>query len=396
MRLLAAAVAALALAGGVQASGPADVQDRDAVPSPDGSLIAYTSFVGTSKRGKLIVMRRDGTHSRTLGSVRDGLPWWSPDGKLVAYVDRDIYVISPTGGRAHRLTHEYTRSGGPAEGLSISGWDDSRTIAYEVYDCCIVGGVSYWWDATVTLGGKQVDHEPDDASICAIFGTCESPRSIPPAVSPGGSRVVTSTPQRPTRLTLSGAGLEPVDLGIGSSPVWAPDGGHLAWYGPDETWSVADRDGGDRHSLPSAPSWSSDGSSIAFAAAVGAVSQVWLAKGNGADARAVTDEPSDVRLALAPWSGDGRWVAYSIISVHKVSTVAISADGTQRHVLHHWSAPYRSEYYYDPAWSSLRWEPGRGSAVYYDTSACGGTAIFRVDAATTRARRLTDPCAPRR
>jgi Tol biopolymer transport system component len=395
MRALLIVLAALAFTGAVQAAASSPhVQHRDPVPSPDGRLIAYTSFVGHNKRGKLIVMRRDGTQVRTLATVGDGKPWWSADGKLIAYVDREIYVVSPTGGRTHRLSHEYSSSGGPTEGLSITGWLDARTIAFDVYDCCIVGGVAYWWEATVTLGGKQVDDDSNDQIICNISVTCDLPFDVPQTVSPDGSRVVTYSrgPDGVTTLTLGGTGLDPIELGAASLAIWAPDGRHLAWVEPGWKWMVANRDGGDRHALPSQPAWSSDGAAITFEANVDTTYQVWVADGDGGNARPLTHEATRVYGTVSPWSPDGHWLAYVVMSGRTVSTVVIARDGTRRHVLHRWSIPYTSEYHWDETWSSLRWEPGRASAVYYDSTACGGSAIYRVDAPTARVTRLTNPC----
>lgn len=399
MPVLLVLAAALAFVGSVPASGGRTVlQQRDPVISPDGRLIAYTSFSGTSKHGLLIVMRRDGTHARMLASARAGKPWWSPDGKLIAYLDRDVYVVSPTGGRSHRLSHEYSANGGPTEGLSITGWIDARTIGYDVNDCCIVGGVSYWWSASVTLGGEQVDHDSDSEIMCNISVTCDD---APPVVSADGTRTVTATKgaDGAPRLTLAGAGLDPVDLGAGTSAIWAPGDAHFAWWNPDYTWTVADRNGQNRHVLQMPPAWSPDGARIAFTAKVAGHVQIWLAGGDGSNPSPLTTEPNGIADDLTLgwlWSTHGHWLVYDRLAGHVVETVVVRPDGTRAHVLVRWQTPFKDRYSWDDSWSSATWGPGDATAVYDDHVACGGTAVFRVNAITSQATRLTNPCRSKR
>jgi Tol biopolymer transport system component len=403
MRVLLIVLATLAFAGAVHASGaqPA-IQHRDPTLSPDGRLIAYLSLAGRNQRGHLMVMRADGTHTRRLAPARAGKPWWSPDGKLIAYVDRDVYVVSPTGGRSHRLTQEYGSTGG----IVITGWIDARTIAYQVNDCCIVGGVQYFWEATVTLGGEQVDHDSDAEIICNISVTCGDGS----VTSPDGTRVVTTSkdPDGTERLQLSGAGLDPVDLGAGCCAYWADRGRRLVWHGPGlgYLWIIADANGADRHELtwngvplqPPFPEWSPDGKLVGVIAKVNGKRQVFVGAGNGADLHPITSEPRGVpELEVGPlWSAHGRWLLYPTLDGRAVSTMAIAPDGSQRHVLVGWRLPYQPPIFWDETWYSLDWAAGDASAVYYDYTGCGGSAIYRVSAATGRATRLTNPCPPRR
>jgi hypothetical protein len=401
MRVLLVVVAGLVLTGGVHASTPAAVQDHFPALSPDGQLIAFARFVGNGQRGRLIVMRRDGTHARALAPARNEPPRWSPDGSLVAYVDRDVYVVSPTGGRAHRLTHEYSSAGSPTGGIHGVRWVDARTIAYEVYDCCIVGGVEYWWEATVTLGGEQVDHASDAAIICNISVTCDGPRA--PVTSADGSRAVTFTigVDGVTRLTLAGSGLDPVDLGPGAAVVWAPGDAHFAWQVEDGSWTVADRDGQNGHALPAQwPNWSSDGARIAFTAKVEGHMQLWSSAGDGSDPKQLTHEPKGVSDSVTLgwiWSSHDRWLFYDVTVGQTLETVVLRPDGMSRHVLVRWHARFdKGAYSWDDSWVSLDWGPGDATAVYYDYAPCAGTAIYRVNVATAQVTRLTNPCTSRR
>lgn len=82
-------------------------QIRDAVPSPDGSRLAFTAL------DRLYVSDADGSDPRRLTDaqgVSEHQPTWSPDGRSIAYAtwsetgEGGIYRVSVEGGAAQRLT----------------------------------------------------------------------------------------------------------------------------------------------------------------------------------------------------------------------------------------------------------------------------------------------------
>jgi dipeptidyl aminopeptidase/acylaminoacyl peptidase len=88
--------------------------DQGAVPSPDGSKIAYVGFDDSRKRGyenvRISVMDRDGKNSRVITTTFDnsfGAPSWSRDGRslIVDYVDHGVSKIARVGldGRVETL-----------------------------------------------------------------------------------------------------------------------------------------------------------------------------------------------------------------------------------------------------------------------------------------------------
>jgi TolB protein len=84
----------------------------DARWSPDGRRIAYVSTVFSGYPGKIVVMDRDGSNSRTVTTESQTFPdfTWSPDGQRILFVggccDRsDLYSIPVAGGRATNLTN---------------------------------------------------------------------------------------------------------------------------------------------------------------------------------------------------------------------------------------------------------------------------------------------------
>jgi Tol biopolymer transport system component len=73
--------------------------------SPNGKWIAFNRFL--REQHQLLVIRADGSHRRRLTSGM--YPAWSPSGKQIAFErDRGVWVISPTGKHARRLSSNGT------------------------------------------------------------------------------------------------------------------------------------------------------------------------------------------------------------------------------------------------------------------------------------------------
>lgn len=113
--------------------------------APDGKRIAYT--LGIAGSG-IYVMNAEGKNSRRLTpeNTWSENPSWSPDGQWIAYDmeienpwgnpnrDSNIYLISPIGGKSHRLTDHPTMDTSPAwvpEGfLSVSPTEKTQTTLW--------------------------------------------------------------------------------------------------------------------------------------------------------------------------------------------------------------------------------------------------------------------------
>jgi TolB protein len=98
--------------------------------SPDGSLIAFQSDLGTtSGRTEVFIMNADGTDVTRLthSPALDQMPAWSPDGSKIAFMtsrdgDPEVYVMYRDGSGQTRLTNTPAVDGRPSwskEGYGI-------------------------------------------------------------------------------------------------------------------------------------------------------------------------------------------------------------------------------------------------------------------------------------
>jgi TolB protein len=91
--------------------------------SPDGKRIVYASDGSASQ---ILIMHRDGSHIRALGSATGEYPRFSPNGKKIAYGGADglIHVMSADGSHDHALTT------GPATSDYPDWSPDGKKIGY--------------------------------------------------------------------------------------------------------------------------------------------------------------------------------------------------------------------------------------------------------------------------
>jgi hypothetical protein len=212
--------------------GP-DVPSAGAVPSPDGSRLAYALQHPTGQRS-LMVANRDGSGAVLLHVTADvgcGRMTWSPDGERIAFDcrigdnDLDIWVVDADGGNLVNLTDAHPgRQEWPSWSPVLP--DGSSRIAYAQY----VNGEPQIW--TMAVDGSD-------------------PRQITsgldwqPAWSPDGSTIAF---QRTTVASLGGiwlvnaAGGAERELvggylaGAQQAPSWSPDGRFVAFVSTPETY----------------------------------------------------------------------------------------------------------------------------------------------------------------
>jgi WD40 repeat protein len=190
--------------------------------SPDGQWIV---FVGLNDRddtkNELFLLRADGSDQRRLTFAphwKDS-PSWSPDGRLIAYMDfgsdglsGDIVTIQVDGTISHKLTYTPGIESNPA-------WSpDGKRIAFIYQENRLSPGFLFVMDSDGS-NRRQVSAVPN------TYGQL--------AWSPDGKQIAFDSEGcgEIYVINLDGTGLQQLtDLpGCASSPTWSPDGRHIAF-----------------------------------------------------------------------------------------------------------------------------------------------------------------------
>jgi Tol biopolymer transport system component len=218
-------------------------------------------------------------------------PSWSPDGRLIAFTSfrhglGDIYVVGADGRGERRLT-------------THAAHDDQ----------------SAW--------------SPDGSMIAFISSRDGNPELYVMNADGSGQRRVTSSPGREYY------------------PTWSPDGKRIAFQsdrtGRANVWAV-DLDGSDLRRLTTGellsqrPSWSREGS-IAFSSNRAGAFKVYVMDGDGENVRRFDPSASHLAELEPSWSPDGSRIAFVALRDPPVGNTEIyvgTADGTATRVTDYW------------------------------------------------------------
>jgi TolB protein len=264
-RLTLLALFATALAGATSGGG--------AVGLVKNGRIVFSGTSGQSSKTSIYVMKADGSAQKRIAAGFD--PTWSPDGKLIAFVND-----------ANDNAHD-------GAGIYVMRGDGSRRrlIAH-------VKGLGF--DLAWSPDGRHIAFESNDSRSFQIY-------------------VITTDGSPPTRITKR--------MYDAVYPAWSPDGRRLAVAGrlvadEDPRIYLMNADGSDLKLLVhgNTPSWSPDGTTIAFHDADGGIS---LIKTDGSAQKQITHGQQEFRPA---WSPDGRKIAFD--SDRRIHVVNV--DGSNR------------------------------------------------------------------
>ena len=231
-----------------------DTNDGHPVWSPDGSTIAFASYID-SHYLEIYLMDADGGNLRRLtdNDSSDGSPAWSPDGSMIAFNswrdgDGEIFLMDADGSNQRHLTNNSSYDQRPT-------WSpDGFTIAF---------------DSSSTIFGNK-----------NIF-----------------------------LIDLDGRNLRQLTDNDNWDPVWSPDGSTIAFVSDrdgDNEIFLMDTDGENLRKLTDndtseyCPVWSPDGSMIAFDSWRDGDREIFLMDADGGNLRQLTDNDNDDE-ALA-WS----------------------------------------------------------------------------------------------
>jgi len=307
--------------------------DRDPIPSPDGSKIAYRS--DRSGEDGYLVMDRDGSNQKLLVEISNVWLIWAPDSsKLVYELEDDIYVVGVDGSEAVNLTSELD-----AESYYTNFWSpDSKKIAFMVRVDSPNGTARNLY--VVGADGSGLTKIAED-----VFYTT-------PYWSPDSSKIAFSVP--PAGNVVGVGDIYVVDAD-GSNELQLTDGGHACSF----------------------PMWSPDSKTILYHEydAVSAA-DIWVVNVDGTDTQRLTDDDSGNGETL--WSPDGRKIVYTShvyegSEVQSSSLIFMNADGGDKTTIMEEMEHYT---YYSLGWSKDEKRLMCGTeGKYYSMDANGGDLI---------------------
>ena len=161
--------------------------------------------------------------------------------------------------------------------------------------------------------------------------------SFYPSLSPDGQMVYFSSNQSGKfeiySIDINGNGLQRLTNGIGSlyAPELSPNGERIIFTNNGNGLWVMNPDGSNPHAITFKddidPTWSPDGSMIAFASSRSGQRQLFVANANGKQVNQVTDLNN--MGGRSSWSPDGKWIAFTSFRDGNNEIYIVRPDGSR-------------------------------------------------------------------
>jgi Tol biopolymer transport system component/DNA-binding winged helix-turn-helix (wHTH) protein len=363
--------------------------------SPDGARIAFLRHSGAT--ADILVIPALGGPERKLGQVHEpygGLAW-SPDGKLLAVVDRapnesaSVYFVSIESGEKRRVTsppREYSGDSIPRfspDGNALAFVRDFSGIGSILYEMPLTSSGARSEPRRLTFEGRVFSHDWTADGRRIVFSSGQtSARSLWTIPASGGA---------PGRLAV--AGENALDLSIsrsGNRMVYARsefDSNIWRIPGPNAT---GNKTAASRFiastKVDQEPQFSPDGTKIVFESSRSGNPEIWVCDREGSNPVQVTSLNGPIP-GSPRWSPDSRWIAFDSTQTGNLDIYVVAADGgLPRRLTNEPSNNVRPSWSRDGRWvyfgsnRSGEWQiwkvPTQGGAAVQFTKKNGGAEAF--------------------